>query len=134
ITLCAALQNLGPSINYQSKHEELPLLLKLGAAVRPRKEVLLAIDFDVPKDGAAVMHFGTQYEGLGPLTLRAGYNGRNNAASGLTVGFGINLMREGTGLVSELDNPKKRIFMFDYAFAAFGDLGQSHRISVGYGW
>jgi hypothetical protein len=53
------------------------------------------------------------------LDLRAGYfyTKEDYAANGLTLGFGLNF---------------KYKWFLDYAFVPFGDLGNTHRVSLKY--
>lgn len=117
-TLGASLQNLGTKLKFQSRREELPLNLRLGAAYRFAGAGSLALDVNRPKEGDLTMHLGAEYVVRRALALRLGYNGRNEAASGITMGGGLALKR----------------WNLDYAFVPFGDLGSSHRFSVACRW
>ena len=64
------------------------------------------------------MHVGAEYMAKKTVALRLGYNGRNDAGTGLTLGGGLMVRR----------------FALDYAFVPFGDLGNAHRFSFAYRW
>ncbi len=111
-----AVQNLGTRVKFQSKKEDLPLNLKFGLGYRFFDSGVLAIDLNKPKDGDSTVHFGAEYVVLKMMALRLGFNGRNDADSGITAGGGV----------------KYQKFALDYTFVPFSDLGNAHRISVGF--
>lgn len=115
--LAASLQNIGTRIRFLQTNESWPLLLRLGGSYRFLEDRLLAaLEFDIAKDREDTIHLGVEYRPLSLLSLRAGYNGTNQAGIGLTAGVGLQ--------VSSL--------RFDYGFAPFGDLGLAHRASLSY--
>ncbi|MBI4064302.1 MAG: PorV/PorQ family protein [Elusimicrobia bacterium] len=118
-----SLQNLGPKVKFQSSQEELPTNLKTSLAYQPSKKSLIALDLNQPKGGDSTIHLGAGYRVSNTLSLRAGYNGRNDAAGGLTAGFGFAHVMQG-----------RRAILLEYAFVPFGDLGVSHLFSLGYRW
>lgn len=113
-----ALQNLGSKLKYQSRNEDLPLNLKAGLAYRLLRSGTLALDVNQPREGSPTVHVGAEYVANKAVAIRLGYNGRNEAGAGITVGGGLILQH----------------FGFDYAFVPFGDLGSAHRISLSYRW
>ncbi|MBI4054863.1 MAG: PorV/PorQ family protein [Elusimicrobia bacterium] len=118
VSLGLSIQNLGAMVKFQSKKEDLPLNVTLGAAYRVLEQGLFLLDLNQPKDGDITVHAGAEYTFLKTAALRLGYNGRNDADTGITAGGGVLLER----------------FSLDYAFVPFGDLGDSHRISLSYRW
>lgn len=118
ISLGLAAQNLGPKVRFNLDREELPLNIRAGLAFRWLGSGLLTLDANQPKNGQVTAHGGVEYVALERLALRLGYSGRNQAGSGLAMGFGIAL-------------PGASV---DYAFVPFGDLGDSHRLSLLLRW
>jgi len=112
------VQNMGAAAKFQSEREDLPLNFKAGLAYQPMRPGLVLFDVNAPKTGSPTISAGGEYVVLGVLALRLGYNGRNEAGSGLTVGGGITW----------------REFSADYAFVPFGDLGDSSRFSLSFRW
>ena len=86
-----AVQNFGPGIRYQSKTENLPLNLRAGAA---RDFTLLGLrqtaSFDLTKERSERVLAALGYEAAvaESLRLRAGFNTRNDAGLGVTLGAG----------------------------------------------
>ncbi|MFA6316443.1 MAG: PorV/PorQ family protein [Elusimicrobiota bacterium] len=121
LSLGAAILNLGPGIRFSQNWYPVPLSLKAGAAYRVRRlRTLLSADISVPRDDFPWFAFGTEVGLREYLFLRAGYRYRwhGNPLGGFS-GF-----RTGLGAVY-------KSVSFDYAMAPFGELGISHRFSVG---
>lgn len=118
LSVGAAVQNVGPQARFNRDKVDLPLNVRAGLAYRWVEEGLFVFDVNRPKDGGLTLHAGAEYEAFKRLAVRAGYNGRNDAGSGVTLGFGV--LFPGASL--------------DYAFAPFGDLGIAHRISLSLHW
>ncbi|OGS23061.1 MAG: hypothetical protein A2252_08045 [Elusimicrobia bacterium RIFOXYA2_FULL_39_19] len=111
----AVLQNLGTRAKFYSTQEELPLNFKLGAAYTlPEQNLLFAFDTTFSKDVPLIINMGAEYTLLHILKLRLGFNGRNQADSGLSAGFGIN---------SAYGN-------VDCSFSPYGYLGNTYRLSL----
>lgn len=111
-------QNLGTSL----ASDPLPLTTRLGAAYRLRGLPLLAAA-DIESlwlEKRHTLDLGAEVRAAEALALRAGYRvgqSRDELGSGL-VGFsaGLGLRFEGIAL--------------DYAFVPFGDLGNTHRLTL----
>lgn len=125
VAAAAGLHNLGGRLKYIQQDEPLPLLVTLGAGIRPIPQWAIAVDLNAPRSGAAYPAAGTEwtflFERRFTAALRAGYNGRGRpkdleTLAGLTGGAGLSVGR----------------FAFDYAWAPFGFLGDTHRISLSY--
>ena len=122
IVLAGSLSNMGTGLKYRERTDKLPALGRMGAAVK-FKNILLAADLLMPKGAKMYFAAGTEFcayqaENLRFL-LRAGYNGRTSSSKlGGMTGFSA-----GTGF--DISG-----FSVDYAFTPFGDLGNSHRISL----
>lgn len=118
LSLGLSVQNLGTRIRFNLDREELPLLVRFGAAWHWLKNGVLVADINQPRKGELTIHTGAEYTAFGTISLRMGLNGRNEAGNGVTMGMGI--LMPGTSL--------------DYAFISFGDLGMSHRFSLSLHW
>ena len=121
LTLGAAIQNVGPTVKYQSAKENLPLNIRGGAAYSfDAGGAKNAASFDVSKErtSSPVVAFGVETILAKVLPIRLGFTTNNSAGFGLTTGVGF--IHDGLA--------------FDYAFVPFGDLGNAHRISMSYRW
>ena len=105
-----AAQNLGTKLGEDS----LPLILKAGLALK-LGFLNLAADIGKPQDND--LYYCAGVEGwIGEvLALRAGYKTNRDISPGWTAGLGFKMGR----------------FGLDYAYVPYGDLGITHRISVG---
>ncbi len=118
LALGVSLLNLGTRLQAGTRRENLPLTLLAGGAYRlPELPLLLTTDLVVPRDDRVFLNAGMEWQIVRMLALRVGYTGENDAGSGLTCGFGVNLDDE---------------FHVDYAFVPYGDLGDAHRLSLRY--
>lgn len=121
VLLGLTIQNIGPKVTYISKPEALPVNAKLGAAVQSMVfgvPVGLLMDINKSPGRDFILNIGGTAAIFTGFSLRAGYNGRNDAGLGLTTGFGLTLGR----------------FTLDYALVPFGDLGSSHLLNIGVSW
>ena len=119
LTAGVSMQNLGTKLGPDS----LPLTFKGGGAYRMFSErLVLASDVDWRAvDKRAYWDLGAEFWLDKALALRAGYqlgHAADKAGSmyGFAAGFGVKLGQ----------------FGLDYAFVPFGDLGDTHRITVGW--
>ena len=122
IILAGSLSNMGSGLKYSERIDSLPVIGKIGAAVKV-KNILLAADMLLPKSAKMYFAAGAEFcayqaKNLSFL-LRAGYNSRTSSSklrgmTGFSAGTGFDISR----------------FSVDYAFTPFGDLGDSHRISL----
>lgn len=118
-TAAFAVRNLGSSIG----PDKLPLTLKGGAATRFfGGKLIAAADLDwLAYDERFYVDLGAEYALNSYLAFRAGYQiGRSRDKLGGLTGFG-------TGLGFKLDR-----FNLDYAFVPLGDLGNTHRMTLGF--
>lgn len=147
----ACIQNIGTSIKYINEEYQLPLVYKFGIAAKPfhngKLPLLVALDVDFPNDSDISVKIGFEFEVNSMLNIRAGYRNMNSstrdaisggklgafnnsqfsAFSGLTAGFGLNIP---LNTISNLSNGLN----LDYAFVPYGELGNTHRISLGMKW
>lgn len=118
-TAAFTVKNLGSSIG----PDKLPLTLKGGAATRFfNGKLTAAADLDwLAYDERFYADFGAEYTLNTYLAFRAGYQaGRSQDKLGGLTGFAA-------GLGLKLDR-----FNLDYAYVPFGDLGDTHRMTVGF--
>jgi hypothetical protein len=121
LSLGVSIHNLGAQMKYVEDSFDLPVLGRVGAAYLAPFEaldgtVLVVADAVVPADGDTKFHAGLEYEYNELIALRFGYrSGWDN--QNVSAGFGA----------------KVRNFRIDYAYVPFySDLGDTHRISLGF--
>ncbi|HAH31123.1 MAG TPA: hypothetical protein DCL44_02295 [Elusimicrobia bacterium] len=134
-TLGASVSNLGTKVKFDEESFPLPLTFKAGAAAAFNAgKLLLALQADFPNDSGVIARAGVEYRGISGLALRAGYKtspskdrdailgtGLGGSASGVSAMYGFF-----AGLGFKYSN-----FTFDYALLPYGELGNSHRLSMG---
>jgi hypothetical protein len=110
-------------MKYDKESFDLPQNLKFGASYSFARNLTLAVDLNKNTEPDVVFNAGTQYvysfrEDIS-LAARAGYKSNNQALGGMagfTTGIGFEYASLG----------------FDYAFVPYGDLENTHRISLNY--
>ncbi len=118
LTLGAVLRNMGNGLKFDRDDADMPLQLRLGGAYQlDRVPLVLLADCIIPNDDRVFLNLGTEWRLADMLALRLGYLGDNDAGSGLTAGFGVNL-----------DNQ----FLVDYAYVPYGDLDDAHHLTMRY--
>lgn len=122
LSLSLAVLNLGGELKFKDTGDPLPLNIKPGVAWRQGLGKLgklsLALDGDIlVNDGIGYVQPGFEWWAHRAFALRGGYQfGRDkDAGQGFGVGAGFRLFNIGV----------------DYAFVPFGDLGDTHRMSLG---
>jgi len=122
--LGAALRNLGPGLKYDNERNDLPLRLAVGAAYKfAGGHAAAAEAVNGPRGAGTDVSFGGEYQALKNLYLRAGYT----TQSAITGGTGFDAAR-GMTFGLGLRNEK---WSMDYAILPTGELGRSHRFSLG---
>lgn len=112
-----AVQNIGTGVKFISEESSLPMVMKLGWSYPFLGDSLVAaFDMVTSPDDKAHFNVGADYRLLDILAFRLGMNGRNDLDAGLTYGL-------------RLGNERLHL---DYAFIPFGDLGDTHRLSLGF--
>ncbi|MCK4418849.1 hypothetical protein KAV79_03495, partial [Candidatus Aerophobetes bacterium] len=86
----------------------------VGAASK-LKALTLAIDIAKPQDNQVYYCLGAEWSLRNVLALRVGYKTNQDIGNGITAGIGLKM-----GKTS-----------IDYAYVPYGDLGNTHRISLG---
>jgi len=110
LSLGLVLQNIGGQLG----GDPLPFLAKVGMALT-RESLLLALDIAKPTDDDVYYCAGIEWWIQDGIALRVGYKTNQDIGEGLTAGFGF-------------DKGKIR---FDYAYVPYGELGDTHKISLG---
>lgn len=117
-----AVQNLGGSLKFEKESDNLPILIKLGSGYKVMENWTTSLDIIFPEDNSPTAAIGSDYKHMinedMSLSGRFGYNSRGRKVegfNGITVGFGFGF----------------QVFAFDYAWMPLGDLGSTHRVSLG---
>lgn len=132
VTLGASVQNLGPKMKFVSEPFNLPLNLRAGASHLLLGLVSVGLDFQYrPYDQRRSISFGAEYWPLPQMALRGGYLGILRSASGTPQGFSF---KESSALGAGMGFRLGRQLGLDYAFSPQGDLGNSHRFTLGVRW
>jgi len=107
------LQNIGPGIKFISDWVKLPFNIKMGLSYCS-KIFLISFDLNKPIDDYLRVNLGAEYTLRDIFKIRLGYNTNNSFNQGITAGMGI----------------KAAEWMIDYAFVPYGNLSNTHRVSV----
>jgi opacity protein-like surface antigen len=113
-----AVRNIGTRARFQAAEEELPLTLAFAAAYDPIERLTISTDYELVRGAGGAVKAGVEFRPADHLALRVGYDGRNEAGSGLAVGGGFRM----------------NDLAVDYAYVPFGDLGDDHRVSLEWSW
>ncbi|MCD6574670.1 PorV/PorQ family protein [Candidatus Aerophobetes bacterium] len=103
------VQNIGNKLG----KDPLPLTFKAGLAGRI-SSFTLSEEICFPRDNDIYICMGGEWDLTRSFSLRIGYKGGENENPGFSAGAGF----------------KTGKFAFDYAFIPFGDLGNTHRVSL----
>ena len=123
VTLGAAVRNLGAGLKYEDQRNDLPLRLAAGAAYKFAGGHAAVFELtNGPRGAGTDAAFGGEYQAIRNVVLRGGYTTRSvvggsgfEAARGLSLGVGVSRER----------------WRLDYAALPMGELGASHRFSLG---
>jgi hypothetical protein len=127
VVLGAALRNVGPGMKFDSETNDLPTRLAFAAAYKFEKgHALTAEVTGAPRVGGSDVAFGGEFKALPNVFLRAGYTTQTaitggtsfDAVRGLTLGVGFRADR----------------WTIDYAAVPMGELGSTHRFTLGARW
>ncbi|MBI4778359.1 PorV/PorQ family protein [Candidatus Desantisbacteria bacterium] len=110
----ASMRNLGSKMKFENKADSLPLEINGGMSFKLPK-LLCVMDITIPTDNSLRINTGVEYQLTPRLNLRAGYGSNNDLDHGLSAGIGINIEN----------------LRFDYAYVPYGDVDNTHRVSVG---
>ncbi len=127
VTVGAVVRNVGPGMKFDTETDDLPLRLALGAAYKfGAGHALTAELTNAPRAGGTDVGFGGEYQVIKNVWVRGGYTTQTaitggtgfDAARGLTLGLGLRNER----------------WSLDYAAVPMGELGSTHRFTVGARW
>jgi len=111
------IQNIGSKVKFDRVSGSLPMNIKVGVGYRyilAGDPMLFSLDLNFPKEDDPYVALGLEYLVRDFFSLRFGYNARSDIGSGIRAGMGINVGS----------------YTIDYAFAGFGLLGNTHRLSL----
>jgi hypothetical protein len=116
-----ALQNMGSSMKFSRESSPLPFNARLGVRYSATDAITAALDLNKPLDGDLILNTGAEYAYpfgrnaalAGRLGYRSNVEGLGGNA-GITAGIGISYAA----------------FTVDYAFVPYGDLNDTHRVSL----
>ncbi len=112
-SLGISYQNLGSKLG----ESPLPAALRGGLAVK-LGNLTLSLDVVSPNDNDSYFCGGVEFSLGSLIELRGGYTSNQDIGEGYTAGIGFN-----TSTLS-----------VDYACVTYGDLGNTHRVSLGMKW
>ena len=130
LNLGFSVRNFSPSITYEEESFEAPLLLSIGASFNmmdlapsasDMHSFLLTAEAGNPRSYDEQIRVGGEYRFMNIVSLRAGYVFPTDE-QGISAGAGLNL--EVSGLT----------FGADYAYTAFGDLGDVNLLGIQIGF
>jgi hypothetical protein len=125
-----SIRNFSPSVTYEEESFEAPLLLSIGASFNmmdltasasDMHSFLLTAEAGHPRSYDEQIRLGGEYRFMNILSLRVGYVFPTDE-QGISAGAGLNLQ------VSNLT------FGADYAYTAFGDLGNVNMVGLQIGF
>ncbi|MBD3271793.1 MAG: PorV/PorQ family protein [Elusimicrobia bacterium] len=136
ITTGLVVQNLGTRIRFIEESYPLPMNYKFGIAYQPYGTGLsVAVDINKPIDNKINFHLGTEYWVGGIIALRAGYlHGDSIQRKALTgKSFSSDSSNELIAFTGLMAGAGFKILGYglDYAFVPYGELGNTHRVSLG---
>lgn len=123
LDLGASILNFGPPLKMGSSSDPLPCILRGGSLWHISPTVNALLDGNFPVDGDPFVGFGLEadlpVQESFKASFRGGYNTRNasdiEGLAGMSLGFGVTVYR----------------FRLDYAWVPMGDLGSTHRVTMG---
>jgi hypothetical protein len=145
--LGAAAQNIGTPVKFIDESYPLPLTFKAGASCMPLAAYKIPLglsgDIEFPNDNDMSWRLGTEYVALQLISFRLGYTSRNETISDNSLNNNPSNISTFTGFMAGLGltiplsrghRSAKDIMTIDYAFVPYGELGETHRISMGIKW
>ena len=120
VKLAAVAGNVGPPMKFDEEEFALPRYVKVGGSYETEiaaldGRILVTLDGVFPNDGDVHEHVGAEYSYRRILALRAGYK-VNYDVQGATFGAGF----------------RWHEIAVDYAFLPSDELGDNHRIGLGF--
>ena len=126
LNFAMSARNFSRELTYEAQNFELPLTLTIGVSMdmidftnmsSDVHSLVLAVDAARPRDFYEHVNVGAEYTFMDLLSLRAGYAFPTDE-EGISLGAGLNTEVSGIGLGA------------NYAYTAFGILGNVNRISL----
>lgn len=122
--MAVSAQNIMGTLRFDKYEYPLPLILRLGTVVELSKHYIVTADITAPKDNYTYVSMGNELNiNVAKdvvVSLRSGFNTR-----ALFDIRGFRNLTFGTGL-------KYGQYSIDYSLSPYGDLGNAHRISIGF--
>ena len=122
LSIGIVIENIGTKMKFENEADPLPLNMKMGGTYRLIKDLIVGMDVNIPCDNCINGHLGIEYvyKEIKKVQIagRVGYKTNTiddiDLLSGLSAGFGFRW--QGYGI--------------DYAWVPYGDLGNTHRVSL----
>jgi len=114
-----AVQNAGTKVKIGEDGFDMPMNIRGGVSYAMlENSLLVACDVNKPLDNKLEIRGGVEWWLAEPFALRAGYrtNINKNEGLGISAGFGLKLSD----------------YLIDYSFLPYGDIGNTHRLSLSY--
>lgn len=119
LRLGLAVQNAGTKVKIGEDGFEMPMNIRAGASYKMFEgNLLVSADAYKPVDNKLELRGGAEWWLAEPFALRAGYRMGADANTGLGVSAGFGLKFSG--------------YSIDYSFLPYGELGNTHRLSLSY--
>ncbi|MFH1319501.1 MAG: PorV/PorQ family protein, partial [Bacteroidota bacterium] len=121
-SLGASVSNIGSKLKFDNDEYKLPQESRIGTAytMLSDRSLLVAADISINGDNQTNGHIGVEYCVHKLLTLRTGYKSTDvsdlDGIAGLSAGIGIAF----------------DYLSLDYVWVPYGDLGNTHRIGIGF--
>lgn len=110
-----AVQNIGTKIDFVNESFSLPLTFRSGVSYYAlQNKLILAVDFVKARDTKFYYSSGIELNLKKFLSLRTGYTSEKDIGRGYSLGLGVNY----------------QYFNIDYAYSPYGELGDTHRMSL----
>lgn len=97
-------------------NKALPQTLVLGVDYKTEAGIDVISDLRLPRDAAVSLHLGAERQLTPFLSLRGGFNNRNDEGAGGNISLGLGLLFSGLTV--------------DYAYVPYADLGNTHRVNL----
>jgi len=116
LKLGIAVQNLGTKIKLYEEAFSLPLNFKFGLGYELIENMEVGLDVNIPTDNEVDVRMGSEYWVASTIALRAGYKTNQEEHTGIGISAGLGF--------------RYKNYQIDYSFLPFGNLGNTHRISL----
>ena len=131
LSLGFVVQNMGTGLKFGEERFSLPFSVRGGGSYKLlQNNLIVGLEGELPRYGRSNISLGAEYRLFDVLAFRVGYKyidggWQIDELNGMTGGIGVRLSgSEG----------KRGSLGLDYAFAPYGDFGNTHRISMSYKW